>query len=71
MKRYLINSKLEMPENLRHPGFLIELLWRVVCTCCVYSFRFIRMQRYLINSKLKMPENLRHPWVLIELMRII
>jgi hypothetical protein len=26
MKRYLINSKLEMAENLRHTGVLIELL---------------------------------------------
>jgi prolipoprotein diacylglyceryltransferase len=70
MKRYLINSKLEMPENLRHPGFLIELWWRVVCACCVYFSIFIRMKRYLINSKLEMPENLRHSGFLIELLWI-
>jgi hypothetical protein len=67
MQRYIINSKLEMPENLRHPGVLIELLWKVVCACCVYFSIFIRMKRYLINSKLEMPENLRHSGVLIEL----
>jgi hypothetical protein len=70
MQRYIINSKPDMPENLRHPGFLIELLWMVVCACCVYFFRFIRMKRYLINSELEMPENLRHPGLLIRLLGI-
>jgi hypothetical protein len=56
-----------MPENLRHSGVLIELKWRVVCACCVYFSKFIRMKRYLTNSKLDLPENLRHSGVLIEL----
>jgi hypothetical protein len=60
-----------MPENLRHSGVLIELLWRVVCACCVYFSILIRMQRYIINIKLEMPENLRHPEFLIELFVVV